>query len=54
MMDLDIHQHQLYSFSTSRSPTGVNASTVAITSIGGLSSVKELVLTNAGAGYTGT
>ena len=39
--------------STSRDGAGVNASAVAITtSVGGLNSVKELVLTNAGAGYT--
>ena len=39
--------------STSRDGAGVNASAVAITtSVGGLNSIKELVLTNAGAGYT--
>ncbi len=39
--------------STSRDGAGVNASAVAITtSVGGLNSVKELILTNAGAGYT--
>ena len=39
--------------STSRSATGVNASAVAITTErNGVFSIKELVLTNAGAGYT--
>ena len=39
--------------STSRHVQGVNASAVAITtSVGGVQSVKELLLTNAGAGYT--
>tara|TARA_B100000900_G_scaffold151186_1_gene128440 strand:+ start:1572 stop:3236 length:1665 start_codon:yes stop_codon:yes gene_type:complete len=39
--------------STSRDGAGVNAAAVAITtSVGGLNSVKELILTNAGAGYT--
>ena len=39
--------------STSRDGAGVNASAVAITtSVGGLNSIKELILTNAGAGYT--
>ena len=39
--------------STSRSASGVNAAAVAITtSRGGVQSIKELILTNAGAGYT--
>ena len=39
--------------STSRSANGVNAAAVAITtSRGGVQSIKELILTNAGAGYT--
>ena len=39
--------------STSRSASGVNAAAVAITtSRGGVQSIKELLLTNAGAGYT--
>ena len=39
--------------STSRDPAGVNASAVAITTErNGVFSIKELILTNAGAGYT--
>ena len=39
--------------STSRDPQGVDASAVAITtSIGGVHSIKEIILTNAGAGYS--
>jgi len=39
--------------STSRDGAGVNASAVAITtSIGGVHSIKEIILTNAGAGYS--
>ena len=41
------------SISTSRDPAGVNASAVAITtSVGGVFSIKELILTNAGAAYS--
>ena len=41
------------SISTSRDPAGVDASAVAITtSVGGVFSIKELILTNAGAAYS--
>ena len=53
MMVVVIHLHLQYSFQLQDHPNGTNASAVAITTeIGGVFSVKEIVLTNAGAGYT--
>ena len=50
MMDLVIHKFLLL---LSTSPSGVNASAVAITtSIGGIQSIERIVMTNSGSGYT--